>query len=532
MAVYQIHRIQSEGVALFTIVVKPAAEGIFPTVIMRNPYVDATASKSDEELARNKMVEYSDFLEAGYVAIYQHCRGCGKSEGDCIPYINERKDGLALQAWIREQPFYNGEIYLFGTSYAAAVHYATAPFAPDIKGAVLRVMDNDRYNGNYRNGFYKVGLHGGWFVNMYKRMSMTKKPYVTETYNTLPLIDFSKNVFGESVPVFDEILLHPDRDDPFWDTYLGGAEIRHAEKNANIPLLLVGGFYDIFTGGMFDMWHGLDDATRQKSAFLVCPYGHSTSPEGQPIEFPDGDISIYKNKHAIEWFDSIRGKREFPFTQGKVTYYSLFENVWKTDDFTTPESTMDFPLGEGEVTYTYNPYAPASFRRGLSTNFGGTTYFAPPNSRYDVKSFFTPPFECDTLIRGKMKLKLTVRSDCEDTCFCVRLALDKPEGAYGLRDDITQISNFTDNYVPGEAITLDLTFDEHCFLVRAGERLRIDVSSSDTTHYVRHTNQKGLYALQTTARVAHNTLILAESVLTVPVDSPDTPTANEVTCIQ
>jgi predicted acyl esterase len=114
----------------------------------------------------------------------------------------------------------------------------------------------------------------------------------------------------------------------------------------------------------------------------------------------------------------------------------------------------------------------------------------------------------------------------------VRLALDKSEGAYGLRDDITQISNFTDHYVPGDAITLDLTFDEHCFLVRAGERLRIDVSSSDTTHYVRHTNQKGLYSLQTTARVAHNTLILADSVLTVPADSPDTPTANEVTCIQ
>ena len=80
MAIYQIHRIQSEGVALFTIVVKPAAEGKFPTIIMRNPYVDAAASKSDEELAREKIIEYSDFLEAGYVAIYQHCRGCGKSE--------------------------------------------------------------------------------------------------------------------------------------------------------------------------------------------------------------------------------------------------------------------------------------------------------------------------------------------------------------------------------------------------------------------------------------------------------------------
>lgn len=518
MPVYQIHRIMSEDVSLFTVAMTPVAEGKFPTVILRTPYVDAHANTPDEEIAEEKMNEYAAFLEAGYAVVFQHCRGRGKSDGDCIPYIHEREDGLSLQAWIRTQPFYNGELFLFGGSYGASVHYVTAPFAPDIKGAVLHKQDSNRYNCNYRNGFYKMGLHGGWITRMYKNKTIPKKPYVAEAYHTLPLIDFTQNVFGEKVPALDEIFLHPRHDDPFWETRFGGGEAKNAERNANIPILFVGGFYDIYTGGMFDMWWGLDDATRQKSAFLVSPYDHGESVKNQPVEFPGGDISHRRIPRAVEWFNSIRTQSRPPLETGKITYYSLFENTWKTDDFKTPTNTAAFPLGEGEITYTYNSYAPATFRGGLCTNFGSTAYQDPPNSRYDIKSFFTPPFECDTLIRGKMKMKLAVRSDCEDTCFYVRLSLDKQEGAYGLRDDITQISNYTDNYVPGEPITLDFAFDEHCFMIHAGERLRIDVSSSAFPYYVRHTNQKGPYALQTTAKVAHNTLILADSVLTVPFE--------------
>ena len=519
MAVYEIHYLPVEGACLFTILLKPAAEGKFPTVVMRTPYVDAIAEMTDEQAAHAKLEEHTPWLEAGYAVAFQHCRGRGKSDDECIPYIHEREDGLALRAWIRRQSFYNGELFLDGGSYGASVHYTTAPFESDIKGAVLRVQDSDRYNCNYRNGFYKTGLHGGWVVGMYKRKTMPQKPYTKESYLTLPLSDFCKTVFGEQVPALESILMHPRRDDPFWNTRFGGGEARHAERNANIPILFVGGFYDIYTGGMFDMWKGLDDATRKKCAFWVCPYGHSMSAKNQPIEFPNGDISTLQKQYAIRWCNSARGIGQPPLEQGKVTYYSLFENRWRTDDFKQPTKHLTFPLGHGEVTYLYNPYAPAAFPSGLSCNFGGASWQDPPNSRYDIKSFFTPAFDRDTLVRGKMKMTLKVRSDCEDTCFYAVVSLDKPEGAFGLRDDITQISNVTESYVPGETVSLTFCFDEHCFLIKAGERLRIDVSSSAFPNYVRHTNQKGLYATQTTARAAHNTLILDGSELTVPVEA-------------
>lgn len=510
--------IDFNGAKLHTSICLPKKEGKFPTVIMRTPYVDSFENTDPLEMANIVFDVFADYVKAGYALVYQHCRGRGLSSGDCIPYINEREDGLNLQEWVRHQSFYNGEIYLSGGSYTSSVHFVTAPFADDIKGAVLQVQDTERYNCNYRNGFYKVGLHGGWYVGMYKNKTMPKKNYVPESYNLLPLSDFSKSVFGENAADFDEILRHPDKNDPFWDTRFGGGEARHAVKNAKIPILLVTGFYDIFTGGVFDMWKELDESRKSSCALLVHPYDHGNYAEGQPIVFDDASTNKVFGNYAVKWLDHIRGKCDSPIEKGKVTYYKVFGNEWCIDDFETPKKELNFSLGEGERTYVYNPFAPATFKGGLSANFGGNCWQDEPNSRYDILSFFTPEFDADTFVKGKMKVKLRVRSDCEDTCFYVRLSLTKNNKYYGLRDDINQISNFTSNYIPGDAIDMSFEFDEHAFVVKKGEKIRIDISSSAFPLYVRHTNNKGLFSTQTTAKIAKNTIILNESSITLFVE--------------
>lgn len=510
--------VQADGAELFTTVCLPEENGKFPTIVMRSPYVDMYENVSYEEICENRLNADKAWLDAGYATVLQHCRGRGKSSGDCMPYINEREDGLALHEWIRQQNFYNGELYLCGGSYCASVHYVTAPFADDIKGAVLEVQDPVRYNCNYRNGFYKMGLHGNWYPTMYKRKSIPNKNYVPESYNMLPLSDFSKAVLGEPSADFDEILRHPDKDDPFWLTRFGGGEARDAIKHANIPILLTTAFYDVYTGGSFDNWFSLDDATRAKSALVVNPYDHGGTPNKQPIRFEGGMIAEKVDNFRVKWMDFIRGKCESPFELGKVTYYKLFGDEWCCDEFDTPEKVMTFALGEGERTYCYNPYAPAEFKGGLSANDEANSYQDPPNSRYDILSFYTDEFDRDVFVKGKMSAKLRVKSDCEDTCFYMRLSITKPDGDYGLRDDINQISNFCADYVPGTEIDMDFSFDEHAFVVHKGERLRIDVSSSAFPHYVRHTNNKGLFSEQITAKIAHNTVICDKSSITLCVE--------------
>lgn len=62
---------------------------------------------------------------------------------------------------------------------------------------------------------------------------------------------------------------------------------------------------------------------------------------------------------------------------------------------------------------------------------------------------------------------------------------------------------------------MNFSFDEHAFVVKKGERLRVDISSSAHPYYVRHTNNRGLFSEQTTAKIADNTVILDKSTLTV-----------------
>ena len=54
--------------------------------------------------------------------------------------------------------------------------------------------------------------------------------------------------------------------------------------------------------------------------------------------------------------------------------------------------------------------------------------------------------------------------------------------------------------------------------IHPGEKIRIDVSSSAFPHYVPHTNQRGLFSEQTTAKIADNTVICEKSTLIIPVE--------------
>ena len=508
----------SQDTRLFTVICLPEDSERCPVVVCRSPYMDALQDATDEEACANALETYGDFVRYGFGVVFQHCRGRGKSDGECIPYLNERTDTLALYDWIRKQPFYNGELYLFGRSYSSSVHLVAAPFAKDIKAAVLEVQDSERYNCNYRNGFYKLGLHGNWYVGMYKKKSLPVKHYVPESFNMLPLSDFSQTVFNEKSVDFDEILRHPTQEDPFWQTAMGGGDAHDAVKHAHIPILLVSGFYDIYTGGIFDMWNNLDEETRAQSALVVSPYDHSGKPDKQPIHFENGMISEQFGDYRQKWLCAVRNRQNMPFECGKVTYYKLFENAWHTDDFAPGSKFITLPLGTQAQTYRYNPYAPATFNGGLSANFGGTAYQNPPFQRPDILTVYTPEFAEDTGVKGKITAKLRVSSTCEDTCFYIRLSLCTEEGDLGLRDDINQISNFNAQYTPGEEITMDFSFDEHAFVIRKGQKLRIDISSSAFPLYVRHTNQKGLYCDQTTARIADNTVFLHQSTITLPTE--------------
>ena len=101
----------------------------------------------------------------------------------------------------------------------------------------------------------------------------------------VPMTDYTRSVFGERIEDYDEILLHPDKSDPFWNTHFGGAESRDALKSVKFPVLITTGFFDVFASGIFKMWEDMDPETKARSAFIIHAYHHGGNSDEQPYCF-------------------------------------------------------------------------------------------------------------------------------------------------------------------------------------------------------------------------------------------------------
>ena len=496
----------------FTCVLLPEKDKTFPSVIIRDPYVKDFVNTDEMEIVNIYYNRFHSFLDRGYAIVFQHCRGQGKSTGAFVPYVHEREDGLALREWIRKQSFYNGELFLFGASYTASLHYVTAPFEEDIKGAVLEVQDSERYRLWYRNGQMRKG-HANWHFNLYKNKCGLTKTNTMASYAELPIKGLSTRVLGDTATDFEEMLEAPSPNDAFWNTRNGGNDAKDVLNNTDIPVLLGTGYNDFYVGGIFDMWSKLSEKTKQNCALLVSPYAHGDGySETHGLPFNKGmRREQFGDLYQIEWFDNIRKGTPVPFKKGIITYYRDFEDVWAEDFYKIPTNELKLKLGDGISSFTYNPSNPPSF---MAEGF----FQYKPNSRPDMISIYTNPFEKDTFVKGKMGALLNLSCDCEDTSVYINISIEKPQGDYTLRHDITSLCYQLGDYKVNEFVDLRFSCDEHAFLVKQGERIRIDISATDNNTYVCHTNYKGPYHLQTASKECVTNINLEKSFLILPVE--------------
>ena len=508
-----------DGTRLYTYGVRPAEGVKCPIVIQRNPYVD----ERRVDLAAYAKSQAGS-LARGYAYLVQHCRGCGMSEGDWIPYENERSDSLALLEWARNLPWYNGELFLDGGSYLSSVHWSyldTNP--PDVKGAALSVQEVDRYNIVYRNGFFKIGLHGGWFVNGYRKKNRELKRDKSVRLCDFPLCEFSRRYWGMGEPAFDNPIAHPRRDDPYWlsDAPGSGACYRHAFAKSTMPILLRTGFYDIYTEGICGMWRETARSRLANCALLIDAYDHggriAKDMVGTFGEFRGGSRND-EGVSPLDWFDYCRtGKPCTNAAPGKVRYYALWENRWiEADSPADGERSIELSLGEGVRSWTYDPKRPLPVFPGSGgICFGGMRKQPEPNFRDDVVSLVLSPLPERIDVRGRMRARLAVASDCEDTCFYVRVIVGKPDGGwYLLRDDITSLSASGGDYTPGTERIVEFRFADHAFRLEKGDRLRVDVASA-CSQFAPHGNVKGLQCAVREPKVAHNSINAKQSYLVV-----------------
>lgn len=262
------------------------------------------------------------FLKNGYAVVLQHVRGTGDSEGECRPY-HERQDGLDTLELIRKQPFYNGEIYITGESYLATVHLCYLNTKPhDIKAAALSIQRDEMFSWRHHNGMCRSYCSLPWYLRMIKKSYTPLIDYKDTIYR--PYEKIIERVVGKNIPDFTDMLLNDSYND-FWKNQ----ENAHAVDNLTIPVLLSEGWYDAYVDGMFSMWERLPEKTKEKSVFVVGPWGHATEVKNSEYSFEHGNLP---EDYVVEFFNSVRDNTKYEYLEyGKVNYYSVGGDFWTTD---------------------------------------------------------------------------------------------------------------------------------------------------------------------------------------------------------
>lgn len=359
----------------------------------------------------------------------------------------------------------------------------------------------------------------------------------------LPLVEAMKEHVGPGFHKNYEIVIDNPVATPFWDEQ---GFIRPDSK-FSIPILHVNSWFDYGAAAVFEIFNlahkNATNEVAQDNQYLImfptahCGWHYSMSGEvgGRSM----GDFSIGYPHIYLQWFTQwLKGIDQGLSRWPKLRLYIAGRNQWyETNEF--PGSACSYETlfleggqvgqdikrgvlvrtasgASGQHAFIYDPANPVPSSNGgesltdlLSPGF---VNHAMIESREDVLLYTTEAFSKEYTILGSVEAVLYISSSAPDTDFTVKLVeVASDNVALHLVDGIVR-ARYRDGVgseVPmraGQVYRLSLRLHPIAVTLKAGHRLRIEISSSNFPKYARNLNT-GLNNYTTTEiRVAHNKL--------------------------
>jgi hypothetical protein len=124
------------------------------TILIRTPYGRGMPSAA---------LSGSTFAARGYHVILQSCRGTAGSTDTFQPMVREADDAQDTVVWLRELPWFNGELATMGMSYLAFTQWALLMDPPpELKASVLIAGPHDFSAATWENGAFALETFLGW----------------------------------------------------------------------------------------------------------------------------------------------------------------------------------------------------------------------------------------------------------------------------------------------------------------------------------------------------------------------------------
>ena len=266
-----------DGVRLVSDVYRPASDGRaieepLPVLVERTPYDKGrTAAVSTAKY----------FARRGYVVVIQDVRGRYGSDGEWWAFADEGEDGFDTVEWIATQPWCNGKIGTIGLSYSASNQSATASLAPPHLGAmfVSQGMSNYHTVGMRQGGALEGRFFVSWFMLGARSKEAQADPLARAALsdafaNVRQWLSHTPYTAGTTplrhAPIYERWLLEVQRRADYDDFWLArGLNIEpYYDQHADVPVFLLGGWYDTYTRATTDNF--IELRTRKDRARSTC----------------------------------------------------------------------------------------------------------------------------------------------------------------------------------------------------------------------------------------------------------------------
>lgn len=526
-----------DGVKLHTEIYLPEGLTRAPTILVRNPY---------EYLKPIEAMQCQTMTRYGYACVLQDVRGQMESAGDWEPIIHERDDGLDTLAWLVEQPFVDGNIGMRGPSYLTCTQWAMADvLPPEVKTLVPSVFGTDLRKVFYERGLFRHDILTAWATLMPGRgmRQLAGNDYLAAAKHR-PTLESDEKYMTKKLGWYRDAQESASPAAAYWHT-AQMEQFRAVPERVKVPMLFVGAFFDPFFMAQRDTWDRL--ATRDQSVFVIGPWNHLGLTSGD-FDFSAAPGRLDQWPIMLEWFEhTLKGKPLKTLVPGTVQTWGVGDVAFRTHpgwpSREIPQTT--FELGgaaqantcsggvlsptptPGETTsYQFDPTNPAPTRGGaslLSFAFFRTLGITPGPveqgescTREDVLTFRTEPTTAPSRLSGAARLHLTVTSSAPDTAFVARLIAEQNGQALLVREDAATLAYPTAEVlepqpvVPGTPVELSIDFWPMEWVLPAGGRWRIDVTSSSFPALHVHSNRAGPWQAETGSDVATQTVLLGE----------------------
>ncbi len=457
-----------DGVLLATDISIPKKHGEFPVVLVRTPY------NKDAEQWIGKA-----FNIFGIAVVVQDCRGKSKSEGAFYPFTNERTDGLATLRWIRDQPWSNGVVSGWGSSYQGITQWA---ISDSLDFMSLMLTGANLYDFLYPDEVFSLQSAFVWGLqNAAPNQNQIAPEKFLESFMQLPLSAADDSTIKD-IPFLNDWLTHET-----YDTYWGKMNFRGMN---NSPMISFAGWYDIFLKAQISDFQASLEAGDSESRLIIGPWCHGS--QGETNEY-GGIKKTGKPQKIFKYVKNfLKGKNNRLTSPLKNSRYNLFimeRNEYVGSDEWPPIETLTTPFyigpdkyigpekhaESGVLEYEYAPEDPYPSHGGTALGDGvGPARQNENEGRPDQLVFVKEPQEEPLILLGPVSATLWLSSDASCTHFVVGLQDVFPDGKIiNIQEGIARVE-FNEDQPRKTEISVWATG----YQLNPGHSLRIVIASS------------------------------------------------------